>query len=227
MTPALFAAGMVALGAALCVVAVRAWRVLEARPLRPLEAWVGRLAAVAVMALPLLADAGALQGPRGGGGNALPRTGGTMTGQVVFDSVVNDISTESGGDLKLIPSASSATNGRVIIGTSLNQQQVNPTSLSGDVNNYAGCNNYGICNINSGGSARNITGLSGGLAGDVLIICAVNAAGALTLKHSSASSSAGNKFFFNGATDRTIAVEECFSVVYVYDGTNSYWRELK
>lgn len=67
MTPALFAAGMVALCAALCVAAVRAWRVLEARPLRPLEAWVGRLAAVAVMALPLLADAGALGGVRGGG----------------------------------------------------------------------------------------------------------------------------------------------------------------
>jgi hypothetical protein len=47
MTPALFLAGMVAMGAALCWCAVRAWRVLEARPLRPLEAWVGRLASAA------------------------------------------------------------------------------------------------------------------------------------------------------------------------------------
>lgn len=103
MTPALFAAGMVALCAALCVGAVRAWRAVEARPLRPLEAWVGRLAAVAVMALPLLADAGALPGPRSPS-VGLPLTGGTVTGQVVFSGVATDITTATNEDLTIAPS---------------------------------------------------------------------------------------------------------------------------
>lgn len=108
MTPALFAAGMVGLCAALCVGAVRAWRVLDARPLRPLEAWVGRLAVAAVMALPLLADAGALPGPRGGGGGAaLQTTGGTMTGAIVCNDGLGGpatcMTTGTGNDLVLAP----------------------------------------------------------------------------------------------------------------------------
>jgi hypothetical protein len=85
---------------------VRAWRVLEARPLRPLEAWVGRLAAVAVMALPLLADAGALPGPRAPS-VGLPLTGGTMTGAIVFDDGLGGPSTAitsgTGNDIVVAP----------------------------------------------------------------------------------------------------------------------------
>lgn len=102
MTPALFAAGMVGLCAALCVCAVRAWRVLEARPLRPLEAFVARLAVAAVMAMPLLADAGALQGPRSPS-VGVPSTGGIYTGQVVFSGVSTDITTGINENLTLSP----------------------------------------------------------------------------------------------------------------------------
>jgi hypothetical protein len=58
--------------------------------------------------------------------------------------------------------------------------------------------------------------------GQLRTLCAVNAAGALTLKHQ-VTSTAANQFKFSGATDRVIAVDECRTVV--YDSTASRWRE--
>jgi len=66
----------------------------------------GHVVLVLMLAVPaaVLAGGGALPGPSGGGGSGLPLTGGTMTGQVVFNGVATDISTGTDENLTVAPS---------------------------------------------------------------------------------------------------------------------------
>jgi hypothetical protein len=100
--------------------------------------------------------------------------------------------------------------------------EVTTAALAGNVDNYAGCDSATMCRVDSGGAARNITGLTGGVSGREVTICAVNGTGALTLKHQ-VTSTATNQFKFSGATDRVVAVDECRTVT--YDATTTRWRE--
>ena len=102
-----------------------------------------------------------------------------------------------------------------------------PASLSGNVDDYAGCTpdnsttGGGLCRIDGGASSRNITGLTGGKDGEMRTLCAVGA-NPLVLKHQT-TSTAVNQFKFSGGTDRTIAVDECRSIL--YDASTQRWRE--
>lgn len=105
--------------------------------------------------------------------------------------------------------------GIVTLGNTVTHSFVSPTALSGDVNNYAGCDGKAICNIDSGGVARNITGMTAAAQGTVRVLCAQNSAGTLTFKYDSASSTAANRFF--GKTtygDWTLIGPQCVNVVY-------------
>lgn len=108
----MFLAGLVVV-LALCV---SAWRRTT-----PLE-WASRAVAmgmVAAVLAPLWVSAGALPGPRVGGGG-LPTIGGTMTGQLVFSGVATDISTGSNETLTIAPagSGSGVANVKVVSGDS-------------------------------------------------------------------------------------------------------------
>ena len=106
-----------------------------------------------------------------------------------------------------------------------------PAALSADVNDYAGCGGYGMCRIDSGAAARNITGIapaptlnaSYSQPGERQLVCAIGA-NTLTLVHESASSVAANRFKFKAATNITVAVDEC--VTLIYDYTTTRWRKL-
>lgn len=101
--------------------------------------------------------------------------------------------------------------------------EITPTALSGDVTDYTGCGGVTSCRIDSGGSARNIRSLGNTGRGRSMRLCAVNAAGALTLKHEDGAGTASMRFTFSGATDRVIAVGECRRVW--YDTVSARWRE--
>jgi hypothetical protein len=99
-------------------------------------------------------------------------------------------------------------------------RHISPAALSGDVNNYAGCTTTGICRIDTGASPRTITGIVPGFnaafesnISALLWVCATGA-NALTLAHASGSSSAANQFVFSGGTDKTVAAESCFPLLY-------------
>lgn len=101
---------------------------------------------------------------------------------------------------------------------------VSPSALSGTTNDYAGCTSS-FCRLDTGAASRDLTGISPLTGGTHHYLCNINATNNVVLKHENASSSAANRFTFNGATDRTIAPAECFSVI--YDATTARWRELK
>ncbi len=101
--------------------------------------------------------------------------------------------------------------------------ETSPAALSGDVTDYTGCAGFSTCRIDSGGSARNIVSLGNTGRGRQVRICAVNATGALTLKHEDAAGTPAMRFTFSGATDRVIAAGECRRIY--YDNVSSRWRE--
>ena len=314
---------------------------------RPLVDMAGHVVLVLMLAVPaaVLAGGGALPGPSGGGGNGLPRTGGTMTGQVVSSGVSVDWTSGTNEDLVFTPNgtgqctcgtsftgltvttdaiasageswasfaSSDAPGGNGFIafsnvdttdarvsanmymysgGTAANKnwiqagvtaandsgsepvlaivaqttiggsiatrplvmfknagtnvfgvyssgsyttgavgmtghfytQVVSPAALSGTTNNYAGCTSA-FCRIDTGAASRDLTGIAPLTGGSHHFVCNTNATNNIVLKHESGSSTAANRFYFNGATDRTIAPEECLSII--YDGTTARWRELK
>jgi len=96
---------------------------------------------------------------------------------------------------------------------------VTPTTLAGDVNDYAGCTN-GVCRINGGAADRLLTGLTAGTGGDIIDIQNVGTTNALTLKDQSASSSAVNRFLFGG--DLTLFPGETLAII--YDATATRWK---
>lgn len=98
-------------------------------------------------------------------------------------------------------------------------------SISADTNNWSPTN-LSILTVvvfTDDGSPHNITGLAGGAQGRIVYL--VNAGTAThTLKHESASSTAGNRFRGAGGADRTIAPGEHLLALYINDGTLSRWR---
>jgi hypothetical protein len=188
---------------------------------RPLVDLAGHVVLVLMLAVPaaVLAGGGALPGPSGGGGgSALQTTGGTMSNTIIFlETVTYALQSVNNGNLYFFPDGT----GRVKIGRRAAFDPATPAALAGNVDNYTGCDNTTFCRVDSGGSARNITGIANGSSGDDLTICAVNATGALTLKHE-VTSTAANRFDGPSGADAVINPKECKRLW--YDGTSTRWR---
>lgn len=95
-------------------------------------------------------------------------------------------------------------------------------SISADQNNWSptGLSSASVIRVTATGSGRNITGLTAGADGDVIVIENIGAL-FVSLKHLSGSSSAANQFNFGG-TDISLWTGD--SVVLEYDGASSQWR---
>jgi hypothetical protein len=97
-----------------------------------------------------------------------------------------------------------------------NQNDYNPTGFN------TGGSPYGASILRlSTDASRDLTGLSGGTSGRLLIIANVGSFD-LVIKDESASSTAGNRFALNA--DITLQADE--SLMFFYDGTSSRWRAL-
>jgi hypothetical protein len=97
---------------------------------------------------------------------------------------------------------------------------ISPSQITADQNDYnpTGLSTASTLRLNSDAS-RNITGLSGGADGRVVLIYNVGSNN-VVLKDESASSSAANRFALSG--DITIAADE--GAILQYDSTSSRWR---
>ena len=100
--------------------------------------------------------------------------------------------------------------------------QVNAGTITADQNNWnpTGLSSARILGVASD-ATRNITGIAGGVNGQVLLL--VNTRGnPIVLKNQNGGSSAGNRFQCPNSADYTLGVG--FSVQIYYDGTASVWR---
>lgn len=95
-----------------------------------------------------------------------------------------------------------------------------PAQWTAQVDNFALTAGSGIYRVSTDAS-RDLTGLSGGAAGNRIRLFNIGSF-AVVLKHESASSTAANRFALPGAADLTLNAGHC--VVLWYDGTSSRWR---
>lgn len=97
---------------------------------------------------------------------------------------------------------------------------VTPSSLTADQNDWS-IGSGDVFRV-AGTAARNVTGIAAGTSGLAILLINVGSF-ALTLKHSSASSTAANRFTVPWAGDCVLAASGG-AVVLVYDSTSSTWR---
>jgi len=110
-----------------------------------------------------------------------------------------------------------------ITGTFALSGEISPTALSTDQNDYAPTSLSTASVIRQDLSASvNITGLTGGASGRILVLRNISSAYNMTLKDASASSTAANRFKFG----RDVVVGPLQTAVIRYDGTNSRWAEV-
>lgn len=100
---------------------------------------------------------------------------------------------------------------------------ITPTQLTANTNDYAptGLDTANTLRLSTDAS-RDLTGLTGGSDGRLMIVHNVGS-NALVLKNESASSTAANRFALGGA-DVTLAANQ--SVTLQYDSTSSRWRSV-
>ena len=98
---------------------------------------------------------------------------------------------------------------------------LSPAQITSNTNNYnpSGLANASQLRLNSDAS-RNITGLSGGVTGRLILIANIGSTD-IVLTNQDALSTAANRFLFAGG-DRTLTADE--AVLLRYDGTSSRWR---
>lgn len=130
------------------------------------------------------------------------------------------------------PSAgvSALTNiGLIVYGTGMNAPQafftsgtISPAAITGNVNDYAptGAATATFWRLSNDG-AHDITGISASQTAGRQLILTNASAGTFTLKHNSASSSAGNKFACPGSVDFSFTAG--MVVHLIYDGAASFW----
>lgn len=103
---------------------------------------------------------------------------------------------------------------------------ITPTTLAGDVNNYAptGLATCSVIRLGGGSSDRNISGIAAPPAGksQVILLLNIGTSNALILNNQSGSSSTGNKFFGEGAGD--VTVHKGGGVWLYYDTVSAAWR---
>ena len=97
---------------------------------------------------------------------------------------------------------------------------VTPATLTGAINNYAGCTSA-ACRIDGGAADRDVTGLAAPtLDGDIKEICNIGTSNTLVLRDESASSSAANRFAIG--MDITLPPKGC--QLLRYDLTSARYR---
>lgn len=122
--------------------------------------------------------------------------------------------------------AESVTEGGALFETGV----ISPTTISADQNNYAptGFSTARVLRLthNNTGSFRTITGLAGGAAGRVVMVCNVNASASedFLFSNESASSTAANRFALPNYTSSAIGPAACMR--FWYDGVSSRWRMM-
>lgn len=97
-----------------------------------------------------------------------------------------------------------------------------PTTLAGDVNDYAGCGSSGTCSLNGGAADRSISGITAGTQGDILTIVNGGTTNALKFPNQSASSSAANRVLMSD--DTTTFPGETFTIRYETTGGINRWK---
>jgi len=99
---------------------------------------------------------------------------------------------------------------------------ISPTALGADTNDWAPTSlaSSSVIRATLSGAGRNLTGLTGGADGRVIILHNVDTTFNLTLKDASASSSAANRFSFG----RDCVLTPNQSCILWYDSTSSRWR---
>jgi hypothetical protein len=110
------------------------------------------------------------------------------------------------------------TSGKVVFGTS-----ITPPAIAADTNDYAptGLATASGMRLSASGAARNITGLTGGEGGRIMLVHNVGTLD-LILKDEAAGSTAANRFALNA--DVTLKADQ--STLLQYDGTSSRWRVI-
>jgi hypothetical protein len=98
-----------------------------------------------------------------------------------------------------------------------------PAQIAANTNNYnpTGLETASVLRLSSDATPRDITGLSGGQAGRIVIIHYISGSG-ITLRDENASSTAANRFALTA--DIALGVDDC--VIIQYDATTSRWRAL-
>jgi len=102
---------------------------------------------------------------------------------------------------------------------------ISPTALAAETNNWAPTNlaTSTTVRVTLTGN-QNLTGLTGGADGRIIILHNVDTVDTLTLLDESASSTAANRFFLSGSTNLAVSPEQ--SVMLRYDATSSRWRDI-
>lgn len=139
-------------------------------------------------------------------------TDGTLASERVFTPGNNLVGTDAGAGSTYTLAADT----QAVLWTGI----ISPTALTGSVNDYNPTNlsTSSVLRLDSDGN-YNITGISGGSAGRLLILHNVGA-NSLTITDEDVLSTAGNRFALN--SDTTIAADQ--SLLIQYDGTSSRWR---
>lgn len=101
---------------------------------------------------------------------------------------------------------------------------ITPTTLSGNVNDYAptSLSTATTVRLSGGTSDRDVTGLTGGASGRVVLIANIGTTNALIFRHQSTSSSATNRFLLGS----DISLSPGDTLALSYDGTTQRWRPV-
>lgn len=129
------------------------------------------------------------------------------------------------GDVSIGPSAPGVSGFDNARATALSGD-ISPSALTGNVNDYAptGLSTATVLRVDPGGAARQITGITGGADGRLLLLCnvATGTTNTITLVNDSASSTAANRILgINGAN---VVIRPGGSCLLWYDSTSSRWR---
>lgn len=173
---------------------------------------------------------------------ATTQTGLTMTGNTLTSGGLLNLATSSasasGNILSLnISNASASAKGLSIAnsGTGLSMDiqgavafKAGTTYTTAGSANNVNFGNVSLIKLDTSGTAQTITGIAGGADGKILTLMNVDAANAVTLSNSSASSSDGNKILTGTDADLTIAANASVTLQYDSTGTaaTSYWRVI-
>jgi len=99
-----------------------------------------------------------------------------------------------------------------------------PTTLPGDVNDYALCGSSGTCSVNGGAADRIISGIAAGVQGDILTIVNGGTTNALKFPNQSSSSSAANRYLMSD--DTTLFPGDTLTIRYETTGGINRWKAL-
>jgi hypothetical protein len=99
----------------------------------------------------------------------------------------------------------------------ISAQRVVPTVLAANADNYAGCTGHAVCFLGGGAADRDITGFTKNSQAvdhaESFKLCNVGTTNNLVLKHD-ATSTAANRLFLSGGTDKTLVPYSCVDLLY-------------